>query len=92
MVGRPAAKGRVSSFAECNGRLYAAVYDAIYERSDGTSPTWNESPSTVDSRILMSQRNTEIPANANAVQPASAALAGRISRNAAMCVIISNGT
>jgi hypothetical protein len=42
MVGRPAAKGRVSSFAECNGRLYAAVYDAIYERSDGTSPTWKK--------------------------------------------------
>ena len=42
MVGRPAAKGRVSSFAECNGKLYAAVYDAIYERSDGTSPTWKK--------------------------------------------------
>ena len=31
---------RVSSFAEANGRLYAAVGQQIYERIDGTSPQW----------------------------------------------------
>jgi hypothetical protein len=31
---------RVSSFAECNGRLYAAVGQQIYERSDGPEPHW----------------------------------------------------
>ncbi len=31
---------RVSSFAECNGRLYAAVGQQIYERLDGASPNW----------------------------------------------------
>jgi hypothetical protein len=31
---------RVSSFAECNGRLYAAVGQQIYERIDGAEPHW----------------------------------------------------
>jgi hypothetical protein len=31
---------RVSSFAECNGRLYAAVGQQIYERVDGAEPHW----------------------------------------------------
>jgi hypothetical protein len=31
---------RVNSFAECNGRLYAAVGQQIYERIDGTAPHW----------------------------------------------------
>jgi hypothetical protein len=31
---------RVSSFAECNGRLYAAVGQQIYERIDGSEPNW----------------------------------------------------
>jgi poly(A) polymerase len=31
---------RVSSFAECNDRLYAAVGQQIYERSDGAEPHW----------------------------------------------------
>ena len=31
---------RVSSFAECNGRLYAAIGQQIYERTDGTVPQW----------------------------------------------------
>jgi len=31
---------RVSSFAECNGRLYAAVGQQIYERTDGVEPHW----------------------------------------------------
>ncbi len=32
---------RVSSFAECNGRLYAAVGQQIYERVDGADPHWS---------------------------------------------------
>ena len=31
---------RVSSFAEANGRLYAAVGQQIYERVDGPTPQW----------------------------------------------------
>jgi hypothetical protein len=31
---------RVSSFAECNNRLYAAVGQQIYERIDGPEPQW----------------------------------------------------
>jgi hypothetical protein len=31
---------RVSSFADCNGRLYAAVGQQIYERLDGASADW----------------------------------------------------
>jgi hypothetical protein len=31
---------RISSFAECNGRLYAAIGQQIYERVDGPAPTW----------------------------------------------------
>jgi hypothetical protein len=31
---------RVSSFAEANGRLYAAVGQQIYERVDGPAPQW----------------------------------------------------
>jgi hypothetical protein len=31
---------RVSSFAECNGRLYAAVGQQVYERLDGMTPHW----------------------------------------------------
>jgi hypothetical protein len=31
---------RVSSFAECNGVLYAAVGQQIFARQDGTAPTW----------------------------------------------------
>jgi hypothetical protein len=31
---------RVSSFAEANGRLYAAVGQQIYERTDGPQPRW----------------------------------------------------
>jgi len=31
---------RVSSFAEANGRLYAAVGQQIYERIDGPAPSW----------------------------------------------------
>jgi hypothetical protein len=31
---------RVSSFAEANGRLYAAVGQQIYERIDGPAPRW----------------------------------------------------
>jgi hypothetical protein len=31
---------RVSSFAEANGRLYAAVGQQVYERIDGSAPRW----------------------------------------------------
>src|SRR5439155_23123960 len=31
---------RVSSFAEANGRLYAAVGQQIFERVDGAAPQW----------------------------------------------------
>jgi hypothetical protein len=31
---------RISSFAECGGRLYAAVGQQIYERIDGAEPHW----------------------------------------------------
>jgi hypothetical protein len=41
-VGKAAAAGRVSSFAEANGKLYAAVYGTIYERVDGPNPTWKK--------------------------------------------------
>jgi hypothetical protein len=33
-------KQRVMSFAECDGKLYATVGWAIYERQDGASPSW----------------------------------------------------
>jgi len=31
---------RVSSFAEANGRLYAAVGQQVFERADGPAPSW----------------------------------------------------
>ena len=31
---------RVTSFAECDGRLYAAIGQQIYERVDGANPDW----------------------------------------------------
>jgi hypothetical protein len=31
---------RVSSFAECNGQLYTAIGQHIYERIDGAEPHW----------------------------------------------------
>jgi hypothetical protein len=31
---------RVSSFAECNGRLYATLGQQIYERNGGAQPQW----------------------------------------------------
>jgi hypothetical protein len=39
---------RVSSFAECNGRLYVAAGQQIYERIDGQEPHW---------RLLYTNRN-----------------------------------
>jgi hypothetical protein len=38
----PNAGLRVMSFAECNGHLYAAVGQAIYERVDGAEPQWRQ--------------------------------------------------
>jgi hypothetical protein len=40
--GAPAAQGRVMSFAECNGKLFATVHNAIYERIDGSAPAWRK--------------------------------------------------
>jgi poly(A) polymerase len=41
---------RVTGMAECNGRLYASVYNTIYERQDGLQaswkPIWNYVPKT----------------------------------------------
>jgi len=34
------AKLRVTSFAECNGRLYVAIGQHVYERLDGPEPNW----------------------------------------------------
>jgi hypothetical protein len=31
---------RVTSFARCGGKLYAAIYDAIAVRTDGANPSW----------------------------------------------------
>jgi len=33
---------RVSSLAECNGKLYATSRGGLYERVDGSSPSWNK--------------------------------------------------
>jgi len=35
-------RARVASFANCGGKLYATSGGAIYEREDGTSPTWKK--------------------------------------------------
>jgi hypothetical protein len=35
-------KGRFTSFAECNGKLYTAFGSKIFERQDGPSPKWLE--------------------------------------------------
>jgi hypothetical protein len=35
-------KGRVACFAECDGKLFAAAYDTVYERVDGKSPAWKK--------------------------------------------------
>src|SRR5208283_1049678 len=33
---------RVTSFVECNGKLYATAYNRLYERQDGTAPVWKK--------------------------------------------------
>jgi len=32
--------GRITGFAECNGKLYASVFNMIFERQDGPRPSW----------------------------------------------------
>ena len=32
---------RVMSFAQCNGKLYATIYDNVVVRTDGPNPSWN---------------------------------------------------
>jgi len=34
------ASGRITAFTECNGKLYASVYNMIFERQDGPRPSW----------------------------------------------------
>jgi len=34
------ASSRITAFAECNGKLYASVYNMIFERQDGPHPSW----------------------------------------------------
>jgi hypothetical protein len=34
------ASGRITGFTECNGKLYASVYNMIFERQDGQHPIW----------------------------------------------------
>jgi len=36
----PSGRLRISSFAECNGSLYAAIGQQIYQRIDGATPNW----------------------------------------------------
>ena len=63
--GVPAALGRVMSFAECNGKLFATIYNAIYERVDGPSPAWRKvfaAPMTGENRHISGFRGlTAIP-------------------------------
>jgi hypothetical protein len=41
LLARPTkGSGRITNFAECNGKLYATVYNVIYERQDGEQPSW----------------------------------------------------
>ena len=35
------ANARVMSFAQCNGKLYATIYDNVVVRTDGSNPSWN---------------------------------------------------
>jgi hypothetical protein len=32
--------GRITAFVECNGKLYASVFNMIFERQDGPHPIW----------------------------------------------------
>jgi hypothetical protein len=41
-AGAPSGRARVASFIDCNGKLFATSAGAIYERSDGGSPTWKK--------------------------------------------------
>lgn len=41
-TGKPVAAGRVSSFAEANGKLYATARGTIYERRDGATTSWKK--------------------------------------------------
>ena len=41
-VNIPSGASRVASFADCNGKLYATVHGTIFERVDGSSPSWRK--------------------------------------------------
>ncbi len=73
---------RITSFAEANGRLYAAVGQQIYERTDGTTPRWrliytNRSPGFSRSGL---RGLTAIPNPAGDGQVLLAAVEGTASR------------
>ncbi len=38
----PSGASRIASFADCNGKLYATAHDTIFERVDGSSPSWRK--------------------------------------------------
>jgi hypothetical protein len=38
----PSGASRVASFADCNGKLYATAHGTIFERVDGSFPSWRK--------------------------------------------------
>jgi poly(A) polymerase len=73
---------RITSFSECNGRIYAAAGQQIYERIDGPAPSW---------RLIYTNRNpgrsetglrglTTVPNPGGAGQVLLAAVEGTASR------------
>jgi hypothetical protein len=73
---------RVSSFAECNGRLYAAVEQQIYQRTDGVEPRWrplytNQNPGHSETGL---RGLTAIPSSSGQDQVLFAAVEGSAAR------------
>jgi hypothetical protein len=73
---------RVTSFAECNGRLYAAAGQQIYERIDGAAPSWrliytNGSPGRSETGL---RGLTAVPRPGGSGQVLLAAVEGTASR------------
>ncbi len=74
---------RVSSFAECNGRVYVAVGQHIYERLDGREPQWrllytNRYPGRISETGLRGL--TAIPAPSGSGEVLLAAVEGTAAR------------
>jgi hypothetical protein len=67
--------GRVSSFAEANGKLYAAVYGTILQRIDGANPAWKKVyETTINLPKVTGLRG--LTAIANPIGPGEVLLAG----------------